>query len=91
MTTTAHTKCHACGARLFSVTFTAGKEAGEFEHKIEIATDLASGTKAACLIRGSVETGALHREAGSRSCQKKLSRLDGDVPRRRRGAGVGGD
>ena len=43
--------------QLVPVTFTAGKEAGEFEHKIEIATDLASGTKATCLIRGSVETG----------------------------------
>lgn len=42
---------------LVPVTFTAGKEAGEFEQKIEIQTDLASGGKVTCVVRGSIDTG----------------------------------
>ncbi|HUE71194.1 MAG TPA: hypothetical protein VMP01_09945 [Pirellulaceae bacterium] len=42
---------------LVPVIFTAGKEAGEFEYSIEIETDLASGGKTSCVVRGSVETG----------------------------------
>lgn len=42
---------------LVPVTFTAGKEAGEFEQKIEIATDLTSGSKVTCIVRGTIETG----------------------------------
>ncbi len=42
---------------LVPVTFTAGKEAGEFEYSIQIETDLASGGKATSVVRGSIETG----------------------------------
>ena len=42
---------------LVPVTFTAGKEAGEFEYTIEIETDLATGGKVTSVVRGSVETG----------------------------------
>jgi hypothetical protein len=42
---------------LVPVTFTAGKEAGEFEQRIEIATDLTSGGKVSCVVRGTIETG----------------------------------
>jgi hypothetical protein len=42
---------------LVPVTFTAGKEAGEFEYSIEIETDLATGGKVTSVVRGSVETG----------------------------------
>jgi uncharacterized protein DUF1573 len=42
---------------LVPVTFTAGKEAGEFEYSIEIETDLATGGKVTSIVRGSIETG----------------------------------
>ena len=42
---------------LVPVTFTAGKEAGEFEYTIAIDTDLTAGGRVSCVVRGSVETG----------------------------------
>ena len=58
---------------LVPVTFTAGKEAGEFEQTIEIATDLASGGKATCIVRGTIETGeepAADKESPPRTVNK---------------------
>ncbi|HZL91934.1 MAG TPA: DUF1573 domain-containing protein [Pirellulaceae bacterium] len=52
---------------LVPVTFTAGKEAGEFEQKIEIATDLSGSGKATCVIRGTIETGEASQEKSAAS------------------------
>lgn len=43
---------------LIPVTFTAGEQAGEIEQKIEIETDLASGGKASCAARGTIQAEA---------------------------------
>jgi hypothetical protein len=42
---------------LVPVTFTAGSEPGDFEEEIDIQTDLSTGGRATCIIRGTIDAG----------------------------------